>query len=76
MDKTLVLNTFNIIIVVLLLVLSVLVFLDCWKKSGSFSKTLTWALLCLYFFPPIGLIIFRLSYRKTLGDKRDMDLGK
>ena len=48
----------NVIILISLLIISTYIFFDSFKNSNSFLSSLLWAIIALFFFPPIGIGIY------------------
>ena len=48
----------NISILITLGIVSVWIFIDARKNNNSFASSLLWAVIALFFFPPIGIGIY------------------
>jgi len=51
-------TTINVFILITLVVVSVWIFIDARKNNNSFASSLLWAVIALFFFPPIGIGIY------------------
>lgn len=61
----------NISILLVIVALAVWVFVDSMKKDHRIVNSLGWSLFALFFFPPVGVIIYFIKTKRTTTRQND-----